>query len=140
MEKINEITKDNLDKIIRFMDSISKILEGLKDKYTLLLFENESKNIKPDTILQNWVDAASQIIKEKYEELFEAKYKEDEFNNTLKLWLIKYKDNNEFLLNAKVLLKNLQTIRTTIKNKITESDTLSYVNLTDMLIQKANKK
>ena len=46
----------------------------------------------------------------------------------------------EFLLNAKVLLKNLQTIRTTIKNKITESDTLSYVNLTDMLIQKANKK
>jgi len=140
MEKISEITKDNLDKIIRFMDCISKILEGLKDKYTLLLFENESKNIKPDTILQNWVDAASQIIKEKYEELFETKYKEDDFNNTLKFWLIKYKDNNEFLLNAKVLLKNLQTIRTTIMNKITESDTLSYVNLTDMLIQKANKK
>ena len=107
MEKTID-SKETLEKIIQFMDSLSKILEGLKDKYTLLLFESESKNLKPDTILRNWVDAASQVLKEKFEEIFENKYFEDEFETTLKSWMTKYKDNNEFILNSKVLFKNLQ--------------------------------
>ncbi len=139
MEKTID-SKDTQEKIILFMDSISKILEGLKDKYTLLLFESESKNTKPDTILRNWVDAASQVLKEKFEEIFGKKYYDEEFETTLKHWMTKYKDNNEFILNSKVLFKNLQNIRNTIRNKITESDSLSYVNLTETLIQKANKK
>jgi hypothetical protein len=134
-----ENEKDNLESTVKFVDSIAKTLDGLKDKFNLLLFESEAKNTKPDLILQNWVDQSLIVIKEKYEEIFQLKYSPENFDSALKVWITKYKDNNEFILNSKVLFKNLQIIRNTIKTKLTVSDSLSYVNLTDSLINKASK-
>ncbi len=129
--------KDNLDNIIKFTDSVSKALEGLKDKYDFIIFECESKNEKPDNILNNWVNQANLVIKEKFEEIFMKKYLEENFQIILKTWIAKYKDNTDFILNAKVFLKNLHFIRNTIKAKVTASDSLSYMNLTDTLINKS---
>jgi len=52
---------------------------------------------------------------------------------------VKFKDNSDFLLNAKFLFKNLSLIRSTIRSKILTSDSLSYLNLTDTLISRCKK-
>lgn len=135
MELIKE-DKDSLENAIKFIDSVSKTLEGLKDKFNFIIFEGEGKNEKSEAILQNWVNQTNSILKEKFEEIFEFKYTEEVFRTSLKNWITKYKDNTDFILNAKVLFKNLQYIKNTIRAKITASDSLSYINLTDALINK----
>jgi hypothetical protein len=135
MESLKE-ERDTIENVIKFIDSTSKALEGLRDKFSTMILEGESKNEKPEGVLQNWVRQAHNILREKFEEVYEYKYDEVFFKNCLKNWMTKYKDNAEFILNAKFLFKNLQIIRNTIKTKITASDSLSYMNLTDVLISK----
>ena len=136
MENVKE-EKDTLENAIKFIDSVTKTLEGLKDKFSGAMFDGELKNDKPEPILHNWVNQTNQIMKDKFEEVYEVKYSEENFRMMLKNWLVKFKDNIDFVLNAKVLFKNLQYIRNTIKTKITSSDSLSYINLTDMLVNKS---
>jgi len=138
MEKSNP--DDIQEKVIKFFDGITKALEGLKDRYTQMLFESESKNEKTETILKNWVTAVKEILIKKYIEIFEEEYNENTFQSQLTTWLIKYKENNDLILNAKVLFKALAILRSTIKSKIISSDSLSYMNLTDMLIAKSKNQ
>lgn len=132
------IKEENIpvEKIIEFLDSASKALEGLRDKYSIIILDAESKNDKPEGVLKNWVLQANNILKEKFEETFDMKYEETFFKKSLKVWVNDYKENSEFLLNSKFLFKNLQYIKNTIKSKITSNDSLSYMNLTDVLINK----
>ncbi len=133
---INE--KDTQENAIKFLDALSKSLDGLKDKYSSLIFDAQTKNEKIEPILKNWVKNANLIFKSKFEEIYEIKNFTDEnfIRNRLKSWSVKYKDNNEFMMNMKVLFKSLQSIRITVKNKICGSDSLSYTSLTDNLINK----
>lgn len=133
-----ENEKETLENVIKFMDGVSKTLEGLKDKYSLLILEAEAKSDRPDATLQNWVTQSNLVIKEKFEEVFRIKC-DNEFNlkEHLSQWINKYKENHEFILNTKVLLKNIQHIRSTIKTKLTASDSLSYINLTELMINKS---
>jgi hypothetical protein len=135
MEYLKE-DRNTIENVIKFMDSVSKALEGLKDKFSVLILEAESKNEKPESVLKNWVHQAHNIVKEKFEEVYEVKYDDTIFKKSLKNWLQNFKDNQEFLLNSKFLFKNLQHIKNTVKSKITANDSLSYMNLTDVLINK----
>lgn len=86
MDNIKE-EKETLDNAIKFTDSVSKALEGLKDKMSLLILESESKNEKPDRILNEWVLQANNIIKEKFEEIYEIVYEENKvFVGFMKTW------------------------------------------------------
>ena len=139
METLKE-DRDTVDKAIEFIDGVSKTLEGLRDKYNLQIFDSESKNEKIDIILQSWVNQVTIVLQEKFEEIYSTKYSEELFKNCLKNWIIKFKDNQDFILNTKVLFKNLQHVRSTIKTKVTATDSLAYNNLTDMLINKSKNK
>lgn len=134
---MEESNKDDTYKhIIKFIDALSKTLEGLKDKYTSQIFESQKKNEKVDPILTNWVNHTNLVIKEKYEESFNQKYDEGNFKINLLKWVNTYKDNEEFILNIKVLFKHLNIIRNTIEIQVTSNDPLSYNELTDSLIKK----
>lgn len=135
MEYIKE-DKDTVENVIIFLDGVNKILEGLRDKFNLMIFEMESKSDKPESILHNWVQQINSVIQEKFLEIYEINHSEDLFKIVLKNWMLKFKDNQDFMLNVKVLFKNLQNVRNTIKLKITSNDSLSYVNLTDVLLNK----
>jgi hypothetical protein len=128
--------KDTLENVIRFIDNLSKTLEGLRYKFSNIIFEGESKNEKPDANLTNWVLQTQGIFKEKFEEVYGIKYDEERFKFTLQNWLVKFKKYPDFLLNAKVLFKILHHTRNTVKSKLAASDSLSYLNLTDLLINK----
>jgi hypothetical protein len=135
MDYIKE-DKNTLDNTVRFIDSVCKGLEGLKNKFTVLIFECETKNEKPDTILNNWVNETNYILEEKFEKVFEIKYEEKSFQMTLQKWLIKYNDKPDFKLNAIVLFRLFEDMRSTIKAKLSASDSLSYLSLTDSLVTK----
>ncbi len=139
MEYIDE-SKDTVENANIFMDLVSKTLEGLKDKIRISLCEGELKNEKPEVFMIEWVNDTLNIIKEKFEQVYGIKYKKDYFNVSFKKWVIKFKDNQDFLMNAKVFYKILNYTRTTIKSKISESDSLSNVSLTDLLINKVNSE
>lgn len=128
---------DTIDNAIMLMDGVSKTLEGLNDKFNLLLLESKQGNY--EEILKNWVKETKLVIKDKFKEVYECDYDEDNFDKLLIHWIEKFKSNNDFVLNTKVLFRNLQIIRNTIKAKITATDSLSYMNLTDALIKKAKQ-
>lgn len=85
MEVLKE-DRDTPENAIKFMDSISKALEGLKDKSFKMISESESKNEKPDNTLKAWVSGAYEIIKEKWEEVYDSQYDEANFQSILKSW------------------------------------------------------
>ena len=87
--------------------------------------------------MQNWIDQSQEILKEKFCEIFNKKY-EVHFQNSYRTWLSKYKDNQEFMMNAKIFLKSLQFIRSTVKMKINSKDQLASINITENLINKKN--
>lgn len=132
------IEKDTQENAIRFLDTISKSLEGLKDKYTTILVETQSKNEKLEPILKNWVNGVNDILTSKFEEIYEIKtvFDEKDVLFHLKNWCVKYKDNVEFIMNIKVIFKNLQFLRSTIKSKLSASDSLSNISLTENLINR----
>jgi hypothetical protein len=128
--------KDSLNNAVIFLDALSKTLEGLRDIFSNLFFEGESKNEKPDAIVNNWVQQTQNIIKEKFEEVYEIKYNEEKFREVMLVWLAKYKEDHDFMLNMKVLFKILHHTKNTIKSKLIASDSLSYLSLTDLLVNK----
>lgn len=83
----NKGDKETLENVVKFMDSVSKALEGLKDKISNSMQEIESKNEKPDRILHEWVSQTNNIIKEKFVETFETVLDDNKnFNEILKVW------------------------------------------------------
>lgn len=50
-EKGKEI-KDSVENSVKFMDSIAKALEGLRDKFDTLLSDGEARSEKPEEILE----------------------------------------------------------------------------------------
>lgn len=133
----NQLNKDdNYKLVIKFIDAVSKTLEGLKDKYMSQIIESESKKERVEPILTLWVNQTSKTLKEKYEEVFNAKYEEASLKLLFFNWITLYKDNIDFSLNTKVLFKHLHMIRSIIKQKVSANDTLSYVDLTDGLLKK----
>lgn len=132
---------DSAENVVRFFDNVCKGMEGLKDKHAQIILEVESKNDKIDNALKAWVNSTKQLIEEKYEQIFGEKYDEENFQTQINSWLIKFKDNQDLLLNIKLLHKSLVNMKSMIKSKIISSDPLCYTNLTDSLINKnkANK-
>lgn len=128
---------DAVENIIYFFDSICKGMEGLKDKYSQQILELESRNEKIEVALKGWTSSTKALIEEKYDQIFGEKYDEDVFESQINSWIVKYKDNSDLILNIKVLQKNIQHMKTTIKTKIVSSDPLCYTNLTDSLISKS---
>ena len=134
------VDDSDINTIIEFFDSVCKGIEGLKDKYSQLILEIETKNDKIDQVLKQWVNAIKQLIEEKYSQYFNEQYDDDSFYSKINFWLIQYKDNSDLLLNIKLLQKNLTSLKSTIKTKIISSDPLCYTNLTDSLINKNKSK
>jgi hypothetical protein len=130
----------DINTIIEFFDSVCKGIEGLKDKFSQLILEIETKNDKIDQVLKQWVNAIKQLIEEKHYQYFNEQYDDDLFYSKINFWLIQYKDNNDLLLNIKLLQKNLTSLKSTIKTKIISSDPLCYTNLTESLINKNKSK
>lgn len=135
MEYIDE-SKDTVENSNIFMDLVSKTLEGLKDKIRISLCEGELKNEKPEVFMVEWINDTKGIIKEKFEQVYGIKYKNDNFIGTFRKWINKFKDNQDFIMNAKMFYRILVYTRNTIKSKILESDSLSNTSLTDLLINK----
>lgn len=132
----NQAKEDNYKLIIKFIDAVSKTLEGLKDKYVSQIIDREAKKERVEPILASWVNQSSNTLKEKYEEVFNLKYDESSFKLLFFNWATTYKNNADFNLNTKVLFKHLNIIRSTIKQKVSANDTLSYVDLTEGFLKK----
>lgn len=122
--------------VIKFIDAVSKTLEGLKDKYTIQITEYQKKKERVEPILTNWVNHTNLVLKEKYEESFNQKYDEANFKVQFLKWMNTYKENEDFILNMKMLYKHFNIIRNTIEVQVTSNDPLSYSNLTENLIKK----
>ena len=122
--------------VIKFIDAVSKTLEGLKDKYTIQITEYQKKKERVEPILTNWVNHTNLVLKEKYEESFNQKYDAANFKVHLLKWMNTYKENEDFILNMKMLYKHFNIIRNTIEVQVTSNDPLSYSNLTENLIKK----
>ncbi len=123
-EENKEIYQSNVEDVIAFTDAVSKTLEGIKDRF---FGSDGEKNLT--VFLESIVLQTNQVIKEKFEEIIKIEYSEDIFNHCLSLWIDNYSLNKEFILNIKVLFKNLKYMRSTIKTKITASDNLSNISL-----------
>lgn len=134
MEEGNK--EDTYKHVIKFIDAVSKTLEGLKDKYTIQITEYQKKKERVEPILTNWVNHTNLVLKEKYEESFNQKYDEANFKVHLLKWMNTYKENEDFILNMKMLYKHFNIIRNTIEVQVTSNDPLSYSNLTENLIKK----
>jgi hypothetical protein len=53
--EVNEMDlneKENLSNSIRFLDGASKSMDGLREKYSLLLNDVETRNEKPNDLLK----------------------------------------------------------------------------------------
>lgn len=131
---------NELKSIVNFFDNTCKGMEGLKDKYIANINECESKNENLDSVLKSWARAVEQLIEEKYEEIIGIKYDPEEFSFKTKQWLINYSDNQELVINVKLLQKSLLNMKEIIRSKIISSDPLCYNNLTDVLIQQSRNK
>lgn len=134
MEEGNK--EETYKNVIKFIDAVSKTLEGLKDKYTTQITEYQKKKERVEPILTNWVNHTNLVLKEKYEESFNQKYDEANYKVHLLKWMNKYKENEDFILNIKMLYKHFNIIRNTIEVQVTSNDPLSYSNLSENLIKK----
>jgi hypothetical protein len=133
---INE--KDTVENAIKYLDVLSKALDGLKDKYSTLIFEVQMKHEKIDPIMKNWVLDVNHLMISKFQDIYSIKNSCDEnyVLTHMKNWCNKFKENSDFLMNIKALYKNIQNVRTTVKNKISSSDIMSNISLIDTLINK----
>lgn len=134
------MTQNNEEELllIEYFDNICKGIEGIRDKYNQIFQENQ-KNEKLDSLLKQMVLSIKQLIEEKYKEILKDDYIENEFNKKMGIWVEKYKNNNDLIMNIKLLHRNLDFLKKNIKMRIISSDPLCFSNLTDSLILK-NKK
>jgi hypothetical protein len=133
---INE--KDTLENAIKYLDALSKSLDGLKDKYSTLIFDAQMKHEKIEPVLKNWVLDVNLLMISKFQDIYSIKNNCDEnyVLTHMKNWCNKFKENNDFSMNIKALFKNIQNVRTTVKNKLSAIDVMSNTSLTENLINK----
>ena len=131
---------DKVENVILFFDNISKGMEGIKDKYTQIILDLEKKNDNIEIALKGWVNATKILIDEKYLLIFGEKYDDEIFESQITSWVISFKDNQDLLLNIKILKKNLDDLKTIVHNKVISSNPLCYTNISEYLLNNNKNK
>lgn len=131
---------EKLENVIMFFDSVSKGMEGIKDKYSRIILDIEKGNDSVEYGLKMWVNATKQLIEDKYIQIFAEKYDDQIFEFKITSWTIMFGENEDLLMNIRILKKNIDDLKTTINNKILSSNPLCYINISEYLLNNYKNK